>query len=56
MQDSDYISHAYIVTQDSNNQVSHGGEQPNAYGAKLQTIRSGNPGHYLVGIHQMAPP
>jgi len=32
------------------------GEQPNVYGAKLLTIRSSNPGHYLVGIYQMAPP
>jgi len=31
------------------------GEQPNAYVAKLLTIRSVNPGHYLVSIHQMAP-
>jgi len=31
-------------------------EQPNAYGAKLLTIPSGNRGHYLVSIHQMAPP
>jgi len=44
------------MQESNNNQVSHGGEQPNAYGAKLLTIRSGNPGHYLVSIHQMAPP
>jgi len=32
------------------------GKQPNAYGAELLTIRSGNSGHYLISIHQMAPP